>query len=123
VLVVAVLVHVSVAQNDDDNFLDRFTYEDEDIARSDGFIDYAPQNWNDIRCDEGGRLDECLGYTDKWHTGRGWSITQNNCRWCPADASSCDRHRQSPINLLRETGFEPGTSDIANECIGKFVLF
>jgi hypothetical protein len=100
-------------------YLDRFTYQDEDIVRSDDFTDYAPQNWNDISCNEGSRLDECLGYRDKWETGRDWSITKNYCRWCPeSDPNRCSRHHQSPIDLRREVGYEPGTHKYANECIG-----
>lgn len=105
------------AQNDGTHFLDRFTYEDEDIQRGDGFFDYAPQNWNDIECNEESQLDECLGYTDKWHTARVWSITQNYCRWCPEGEGLCDKHHQSPIDLRRAVGYELGTNDLANECI------
>jgi hypothetical protein len=114
-----VLQDVAVAQNDGDRFLDRFTYNDEDIARSDGFFDYAPQNWKDIICDEESRLEECLGYTDKWLTGRGWKIQSNYCIWCPDGEGLCDRHHSSPIDLKRETGYEPGTNEFANECIGE----
>ncbi|KAL3922820.1 MAG: hypothetical protein SGILL_001995, partial [Bacillariaceae sp.] len=107
----------TTAQNTDDRFLDRFTYEDEDDLRNDGFYDYSPPNWNDIRCNEGSRLDECLGYTDKWDTARDWSITKNYCRWCPEGQGKCDKHHQSPIDLRRAVGYEPGTHDLANECI------
>ncbi|KAG7343367.1 Eukaryotic-type carbonic anhydrase [Nitzschia inconspicua] len=105
------------AQNDGTRFLDRFTYEDEDILRQDQFYDYAPQNWNSISCNEGSQLDDCLGYTDKWHTGRDWSITKNYCRWCPDGEGKCSKHHQSPINLNRAVGYEPGTHPLANECI------
>jgi hypothetical protein len=98
-------------------FLDRFTYEDQDITRPDQFKDYSPQNWNDISCNEGSRLDECLGYRDKWETGREWAIEKNYCRWCPEGEGRCSRHHQSPIDLRREVGFEPGTHEQANECI------
>jgi Eukaryotic-type carbonic anhydrase len=105
-------------QNSDGaGYLDRFTYKDEDDERADGFIDYAPENWGDISCNEGSKLDECVGYRDKWHTGRGWSIQENHCKWCPDGSNRCDRHRQSPINLRREFGLEPGTHENANECI------
>lgn len=105
------------AQNDGERFLDRFTYQDEDDVRNDGFIDYSPPNWNDIRCNEGSQLDECLGYTDKWHTARDWSITRNYCRWCPDGEGRCGKHHQSPIDLRRASGYEPGTHPLANECI------
>jgi hypothetical protein len=110
-------VPVVLGQNDGTRFLDRFTYEDEDILRNDEFYDYAPQNWKNIVCDEGNMLDECLGYTDKWHTARDWSITKNYCRWCPQGSSSCEKHHQSPIDLNRAVGYELGTNDLANECI------
>jgi len=116
-LVLAVLVAVTNAQNDGTNFLDRFTYHDEDIVRPDGFYDYAPKNWGDIQCNEGGQLDECFAYIDKWHTGRDWKIERNYCRWCPEGEGLCGRHHQSPINLNRAVGYEPGTHDLANECI------
>mmetsp|Transcript_3495 Transcript_3495/g.6582 ORF Transcript_3495/g.6582 Transcript_3495/m.6582 type:complete len:572 (+) Transcript_3495:230-1945(+) len=116
VVLPAFVIPVVTAQNSNDRgYLDRFTYQDEDIARPDQFIDYAPQNWNDISCNEGSKLDECLGYRDKWETGRDWSITKNYCRWCPD--KRCGRHHQSPIDLKREVGFEPGTHESANECI------
>jgi hypothetical protein len=101
-------------------YLDRFTYQEEDIVRSDAFTDYAPSNWDEISCNEDSQLDECLGYRDKWETGRDWSIRKNYCRWCPeSDPSRCGRHHQSPIDLRREVGYEPGTHEEANECIGK----
>jgi carbonic anhydrase len=101
----------------DRGYLDRFTYEDEDIERNDGFFDYSPEDWDEISCNENSKLDECLGYRDKWETGRDWSITENHCKWCPDGSDRCGRHRQSPINLRREVGFEPGTHPNANECI------
>ncbi|KAG7343373.1 Eukaryotic-type carbonic anhydrase [Nitzschia inconspicua] len=108
-----------VAQNSAERgYLDRFTYQELDITRPDNFVDYAPQNWNAISCDEGSQLDKCLGYRDKWETGRGWSIQKNYCRWCPeSDPNSCSRHHQSPIDLRRQVGYEPGTHEEANECI------
>ena len=109
----------ATAQNDGTTFLDRFTYKDEDDNRGDGFIDYAPPNWNKISCNEGSQLEECLGYTDKWDTARDWSITRNYCRWCPDGEGRCDKHHQSPIDLRRAAGYEPGTHDLANECIGE----
>lgn len=59
------------AQNTATEFLDRFTYNDETIVRQDGFMDYQPQEWNKIVCNESDQLEECLGYRDKWETGRG----------------------------------------------------
>lgn len=108
----------ATAQNDGTTFLDRFTYKDEDDNRDDGFIDYAPPNWNQIACDEENQLDACLGYTDKWHTARDWTIQKNYCRWCPEGENRCSKHHQSPIDLRREAGYEPGTHELANECIG-----
>ena len=102
----------------DSGYLDRFTYQEEDITRPDDFKDYSPEHWNDISCNEGSRLDECLGYRDKWETGRDWEISKNYCRWCPEGEGRCGRHHQSPINLRREVGYEPGTHEAANECIG-----
>ncbi len=117
-LVVLSLVPSCHGQNSADRgYLDRFTYEDEDIERDDGFFDYSPQDWDEISCNEGSKLDECLGYRDKWETGRGWSIKENHCQWCPEGSNRCGRHRQSPINLKRELGFEPGDHPNANECI------
>lgn len=114
---------VSAQNSAERGYLDRFTYQDNDIIRSDAFTDYAPKNWNDISCNEDSQLDKCLGYRDKWETGRDWSIRKNYCRWCPEDdPSRCSRHHQSPIDLKREVGYEPGTHKDANECIGTYVL-
>ncbi len=85
---------------------DRWNY-DQTIERNDGFTDYGPSEWDRISCDEGSRegLDACIAYTDKWHTGEGWRIRSNSCRWCPLDSpGSCGRHRMSPINLERNRG-------------------
>ena len=61
---------VTHAQNSDDKgYLDRFTYQDETVDRGDGYLDYRPPDWNEIRCNEGNRLDECEGYNYKWHEG------------------------------------------------------
>ena len=114
----ALLFTPSLAVNSADRgYLDRFTYEDNDILRSDQFMDYSPRNWNDISCNEGSRLEECLGYRDKWETGRSWQVEKNYCRWCPEGEGRCSRHHQSPIDLKREVGYEPGTHESANECI------
>ena len=126
-----------VAQNQNGIFLDRFTYKSEDIAiehdlDNDGIndhtsYDYSPRNWRDISCNEGSRLDECVGYTDKWETGREWGITRNYCKWCPeGESHNCGRHHQSPVNLQRAVGLDydwnsPFYSDLANECIVSFV--
>lgn len=120
-------------QNNDRTYLDRFTYNSEDIViendlNKDGrndhtSIDYSPENWRDIRCNEGSKLDECVGYTDKWTTGREWGISKNYCKWCPeGERNGCGRHHQSPVNLQREVGKDFNSSskfysDIANECI------
>lgn len=114
-------------------YLDRFTYGPEDIVikhdlNNDGnsdhnSIDYSPENWRDIRCNEGSRLDECIGYRDKWTTGREWSIRKNYCKWCPeGEDNDCGRHHQSPVNLQRAVGLDfdwrsDFYSEIANECI------
>ena len=50
------------------SFLDRFTYEETTALRSDGYHDYAPQDWNTIACPNSD--DECIAYHDKWHTGK-----------------------------------------------------
>ena len=121
------------AQNQEGVYLDRFTYELEDVAidhdlNNDGInghtsYDYSPRNWGDISCNEGSKLDECVGYTDKWETGREWGISRNYCKWCPeGEAHNCGRHHQSPVNLERGVGldFDPSSqfySEIANECI------
>jgi hypothetical protein len=130
-LVINIVVVVE-AQNNSTHFLDRFTYEDENIDRGDGFFDYRPQDWNDIRCDERTResLDECIAYPSKWHEGIDWKINQNYCRWCPedqADDQPCSsgfdstgqqiRHHQSPIDLQREFGLDIGTHPNAKECV------
>jgi hypothetical protein len=97
---------------------DRFTYEDQSIYRSDGFVDWSPIEWDRITCNEGKKLDECMAYIDKWESGRGWKITRNDCDWCPEGSDQCGRHHQSPVNLLRETGLPLDSSnDLANECI------
>eukprot|EP00537_Pseudo-nitzschia_pungens_P003212 CAMPEP_0172359778 /NCGR_PEP_ID=MMETSP1060-20121228/3924_1 /TAXON_ID=37318 /ORGANISM="Pseudo-nitzschia pungens, Strain cf. cingulata" /LENGTH=600 /DNA_ID=CAMNT_0013081565 /DNA_START=203 /DNA_END=2005 /DNA_ORIENTATION=- len=111
-------------------YLDRFTYENIDqynkVNVGDGThtaIDYSPDNWGDITCNEGSRLDECEGYRDKWDTGREWEITKNYCKWCPAgEGIDCGRHHQSPIDLKRGVGLDwdvtsPYYSEMANECI------
>jgi hypothetical protein len=99
-------------------YLDRFNY-DVTSPRTDGFKDFGPQDWGDIQCDEENSLRSCLVYTDKWETGREWAINKNYCRWCPIDdPESCNnRHHQSPINLRRAVGLEPGTHHLTNECI------
>ena len=120
-------------QNTDGIYLDRFTYGDEDVVikndlNNDGnsdhtSVDYSPRNWRDIRCNEGSRLDECVGYTDKWTTGREWGITKNYCKWCPeGENNNCGRHHQSPVNLQRAVGLDfdwssEFYSELANECI------
>ena len=102
------------------DYLDRFNY-DVTVRRSDGFKDYGPEDWGDIQCDEQNSLKSCLAYRDKWETGREWGISKNYCRSCPKDdPETCDRHHQSPINLQRGVGYEPGaneTNELANECI------
>jgi hypothetical protein len=106
------------AQNSDGLYLDRFNY-DGTVDRGDGFMDYGQKDWGDIRCDESSRetLDECLGYRDKWHTGREWEFEKNYCIWCPASGGTdnCGRHHQSPINLDRDRGIEGHPN--AKECI------
>ena len=104
-------------------YLDRFNY-DVTEGRNDGFIDYGPEDWGDIRCDERFALESCYAYTDKWETGRDWTINKNYCRWCPIDdPESCNnRHHQSPINLRRAVGFEPYTHEFANECIVSAIV-
>lgn len=99
-------------------YLDRFNY-DVTVDRIDGFKDYGPEDWGDIECDEQNALKSCLAYRDKWETGREWGIENNYCRWCPQESPEmCDtRHHQSPINLERAVGYEPGTHELANECI------
>mmetsp|Transcript_18166 Transcript_18166/g.41859 ORF Transcript_18166/g.41859 Transcript_18166/m.41859 type:complete len:590 (-) Transcript_18166:1488-3257(-) len=126
-------VDLTKGQNTDGIYLDRFTYRSEDVAiqndlnnngKSDHTsIDYAPRNWRDIRCNEGSRLDECVGYRDKWTTGREWGIQKNYCKWCPeGENNNCGRHHQSPVNLQRAVGLDfdwssEFYSEIANECI------
>ena len=121
------------AQNKDGIYLDRFTYNDQDVAiehdlNNDGIndhvsYDYAPENWGDIMCNEGSRLDECVGYPDKWETGRAWEISKNYCKSCPEGGDhNCGRHHQSPVNLQRVVGLDvdpdsPNYSEQANECI------
>lgn len=97
---------------------DRFTYQDESIYRSDGFVDWAPSEWDRIECSEGKKLDQCMAYIDKWESGRGWEITKNYCEWCPEGSDDCGRHHQSPIDLRREAGFPLDSSNpFVNECI------
>ncbi|VEU35620.1 unnamed protein product [Pseudo-nitzschia multistriata] len=98
-------------------YLDRFNY-DATVQRPDGFTDYGPSDWENIECDERDALQSCLAYPDKWETGRAWAVNRNYCRWCPAsDPDRCSRHHQSPIDLQRAVGKEPGTDWLANECI------
>jgi len=110
--------HIVSAKNNGTHFLDRFNYH-ETTVRGDGFIDYAPKEWGEIKCDErtSESLDQCEGYNHKWHEGINWTITDNFCRWCPVGSDECGRHHQSPINLLREVGLDPNISLVANECI------
>jgi hypothetical protein len=112
------------AQNSDDKgFLDRFTYQEETVDRGDGFFDYRPPDWNEIKCDEENALDQCEGYNYKWSEGINWTITSNFCKWCPDDGNQqCGRHHQSPINLLREFGLVVGTHPNAAECVGTFAV-
>ena len=111
-----------------EQYLDRFTYEGTSQPRGDGYTDYAPQDWNSINCPVDDPED-CLAYIDKWKTGRNWTLEMDVdvCLHCPADdpdgtlttsSESCEKHHQSPINLKREYGLEPGTHPNANECIG-----
>ena len=65
----AVVFPVEAQNSDEKGYLDRFTYRDETIDRGDGFFDYRPQDWNDIKCNEGSQLDECEGYNYKWNEG------------------------------------------------------
>jgi hypothetical protein len=106
------------AMNNSTYFLDRFNYHETSV-RGDGFIDYAPNEWGKIECDEqtAESLDKCEGYNRKWHEGINWTIQDNFCRWCPVGSDLCGRHHQSPINLLREVGLDPNISFVANECI------
>lgn len=100
------LLGVIAVVNGQVQYGDRWNY-DQTITRNDGFTDYGPSEWDNISCDESSQegLDACLGYTDKWHTGQGWRIQQNTCRWCPEDSpGSCGRHHMSPINLERNRG-------------------
>ena len=110
--------NLAKAQTGNGSFLDRFNY-DVTVNRSDGFKDYGPEDWGDIQCDEENSLESCLAYRDKWETGREWGIEKNYCRWCPeTDPDSCGKQQhQSPINLRRAVGYEPGTHELTNECI------
>ena len=85
---------------------DRWNY-DKTLQRQDGFMDFGPEEWEMISCDESSPegLDACLAYRDKWHTGQGWQLERNYCAWCPLDHPDyCQRHRMSPINLKRVRG-------------------
>ena len=113
---------------------DRWNY-DTTIQRQDGFMDFGPEEWENIGCDESTSqgLDACLGYRDKWHTGQGWKIEKNYCIWCPASLpDKCDHHHMSPINLERVRGLGywgkteenngnpgPGADPEAEECIDQ----
>ena len=127
-------VRLVEAQNNENRgiYLDRFTYNSENILNDvdrngDGSkdhtaIDYSPENWRKITCNEGSKLDQCLGYTDKWTTGRDWGVSKNYCKSCPAGKNNgCGRHHQSPVNLQRGVGLDDG--DIANECIVSAAAF
>jgi len=106
------------AKNNSTHFLDRFNYH-ETTVRGDGFIDYAPNEWGNIECDEQTpeSLDKCEGYNRKWHEGINWTVQENFCQWCPVGSDLCGRHHQSPINLLREVRLDNNNSLVANECI------
>eukprot|EP00536_Pseudo-nitzschia_multiseries_P002979 jgi/Psemu1/184841/e_gw1.42.19.1 len=106
------------AKNNGTHFLDRFNY-DETKVRDDGFIDFGPEEWGEIMCDErtAESLEQCEGYPHKWHEGINWTVQDNSCRSCPIGSNVCERHHQSPINLLREVGLDLNTSDVAKECI------
>eukprot|EP00934_Nitzschia_sp_Nitz4_P000841 Nitzschia sp. Nitz4//scaffold115_size69933//22785//24554//NITZ4_005998-RA/size69933-processed-gene-0.55-mRNA-1//1//CDS//3329533487//841//frame0 len=104
--VVFAVAIIGVVNADVTSYGDRFNY-DETVTRPDGWVDYAPEDWAQISCDESSRegLDECIAYRDKWHQGQDWQIEDNYCQWCPEGADgSCGQHRQSPINLERNRG-------------------
>lgn len=95
--------------------LDRFTFDVASQTRPDGFTDYAPPEWLEIDCDD---PDDCPeAFPDKWEYGRNWTLDENACVHCPEGTLQCGEHHQSPINLKREFGLEPGTHPNANECI------
>jgi hypothetical protein len=66
---IAFLFPVEAQNSDEKGYLDRFTYREATVDRGDGFFDYRPEDWNQIKCDEGSKLDECEGYNYKWHEG------------------------------------------------------
>jgi hypothetical protein len=95
--------------------LDRFTFENVTKTRPDGFSDFAPEEWFQIDCND---PDDCPeAYRDNWEYGRNWTLGENACWHCPEGSFLCGKHHQSPINLQREYGLEPGTHPNANECI------
>jgi hypothetical protein len=123
VALVASLPTATVMVQAQDQYLDRFNYY-ETRQRDDGFTDYGPSDWGDISCDERNALDECVGYPDKWNTGRDWDITENSCRWCPAtdnNNANCGRHHQSPINLERYRAILGNVNE--KECIDVHWIF
>lgn len=98
--------------------LDRFTYEPNNVGQSRS-TDFSPENWGTI-C-RNSDVEQCIGYPDKWESGREWSIKKNYCKWCP-EGFNCGRHHQSPVDLKRDVGLDFNVSsqfysDLANECI------
>jgi Eukaryotic-type carbonic anhydrase len=66
-----------------------------------------------VSLDRFGVLVMQQGWPDKWQTGRGWSLADNFCLWCPDDR--CGTHHESPINLQRARALPE--SEEYNKCI------
>ncbi|GKY93593.1 hypothetical protein MPSEU_000326700 [Mayamaea pseudoterrestris] len=90
--------------------LDQFTYQ----TTSDTSVNpvYAPPDWMSVRCEH---LEECAGWPEKFLAAPDWTLTTNDCQWCPANGNSCGTHHQSPINLERNRAINE--SEHHNQCV------
>ena len=98
---VLVLISGAAAQN-----TDLFNYDSTRVWESGN--DYGPRDWPQVECDD---LDECYGWPEKWHFGKGWRLRENECENCEP-GHSCGSHHQSPIPLERRWGERKQLGDI-----------
>lgn len=79
--------------------------------RSTSGTDFGPEEWNKVSCNN---LSTCPGWPAKLEGSIGWSLTKNECEWCPATGNKCGQHRQSPIDLQRDRAIEGNPNE--KEC-------
>lgn len=92
------------------NNYDQFTYRDGEGSIPNQI--WGPQDWINVRC---GELDECVGWPEKFVAAPDWTLSQNDCQWCPAQGNDCGTHHNSPINLERNRAINE--SEWHNQCI------